>query len=46
MTISSIFQDLKEVGVKLTPMSVAQIHAKTRVTVWTGSTVTGKELYP
>lgn len=46
MTISSIFQDLKEVGVKLTPMSAAQIHAKTRATVWTGSTVTGKECYP
>jgi len=45
MTISSIFQDLKEVGVKLTPMSVAQVHAKTRATVWTGSTATGKEDY-
>ncbi|KAM7385717.1 hypothetical protein PAMP_001779 [Pampus punctatissimus] len=32
--------DLKEVGVKLTPMNAAQIHAKTRATVWTGSTVT------
>lgn len=43
MTISSIFQDLKEVGVKLTPMSVVQIRARTRATVWTGSTATGKK---
>ncbi|KAM7408877.1 hypothetical protein PAMA_002548 [Pampus argenteus] len=29
-------EDLKEVGVKLTPMNAALIHAKTRATVWTG----------
>ncbi|KAF3708325.1 Protein eyes shut -like protein Epidermal growth factor-like protein 10 [Channa argus] len=37
--------DLKEVGVKLTPMSAAQTHAKTRVTVWTGSIVTGSAAF-
>lgn len=45
MTISSIFQDLREVGVKLTPMSVLLIHAKIRGTARTRSTVTGKKCW-
>lgn len=46
MTISSMFQGLKEVSVKQTQMSAAQTPAKMRGTAWTRSTVTGKEFYP
>lgn len=43
MTISFIFQELRDLTAILTPMSVALAHAKTMVIVWTWSTITSKD---